>query len=275
MPDDRLCALLCYNGSSYAGWQIQPNAVTIQEVVENLLSDFFHENIKVTASGRTDAGVHSDGQVIAFNIRKFKTPIDKLTHILNRKLPEDIYFKSFHRVKREFHPRYDACARLYRYRFAPSENYSKVPAEIRPFTAEIPGYPDPDKIRQLLEPLTGTHDFSALASLNDPSPVKTREIFYISLQKKNFFFEIDICANAFLRSMVRSVVGNMFFAIKSGQSKEYLKTLLDNKDPLAAHYRAPAKGLTLRKVYYTPLFGKRRFYKSNPSEEEKQNKKFL
>jgi len=255
-------AVVSYKGTAYAGWQIQPNAPTIQHFVQEALTALFNEKIKVTASGRTDAGVHSSGQVIAFSVQKTSIPPQRLSEIINKRLPDDISFNSVYACSPDFHPRYQAKARLYRYYLTHKKNRPQIPLSLRPYVTTVYQPLKLTDIRALLKPLTGTHNFSSFCALNDPSPHKVREIFYSSIFRNGAIVTIDICANAFLRNMVRAIVGSTLQALKEKRNHHHLKELLLQEDCRKAPQRAPAEGLTLKRVYYTPVFGSRPYYQT-------------
>jgi tRNA pseudouridine38-40 synthase len=251
-----------YSGKNYPGFQRQKHSEGIQNILETALSDILHSQIQITAAGRTDAGVHADEQYIIFDADTLIVPINKITRVLNTKLPDDIRIINSKNVDQNFHPRYDCKVRHYRYTLINGNNFYPALNIALTEYSYCPGYLlEPDDIYAYLAPLIGAHDFSTFCALSDPSKSKIREIFDISVHEISPVIYIDIYGNAFLRNMVRSIIGNLLYALKNKLHKNYLLQLLKKKDPLSAGHRAPPQGLNLKKVYYQPLFGARKFYK--------------
>jgi len=251
---------LQYDGTDYAGWQKQINSLAVQNVLEQALKELYGSPIHTIASGRTDKGVHAQEQIVSYHVEKNTIPTGKLPVILNGFLPEDIRIKESFEVSDNFHPRYGARVRVYRYTLLNKKNM--FPASLlHNRYVYYPGLAlDIKKIKAYLFYLTGRYDFTSFCSIHDLSSTKHREIFRINVTPENDLIYLDFYGNGFLRGMVRSIIGNLLFAYKRKLPLSYLKDLLERKDPLIARSRAPAKGLVLKKVYYTMLFGDRDYY---------------
>ena len=249
---------ISYDGTNYSGFQIQQNAITIQEVIENVLFILFKEKIRIKYSGRTDAGVHSKGQVINFHIEKSKIPLNKIKLALcNILFNKQITINTVKEVDNEFHSRYDSKVRMYRYYISLNKNdifFNKYSVYMGKNIYDI------EKLQNYLKPILGSHDFTNLASSKDISISKTREIFEINVIKKNEFIIIDIYGNAFLKNMVRGIIGNLFYAYNNLKDYNYFDTILKKNEKIKNYYTAPAKGLFLQKVYYDKIFGYRKYY---------------
>ncbi|MFC1504152.1 tRNA pseudouridine(38-40) synthase TruA [Spirochaetota bacterium] len=254
--------ILSYDGTQYSGFQVQKNAVTIQGTIEDALSQITGKHIRITAAGRTDAGVHACGQVINFTLRQVSIPPEKVSLALNAKLPSNIRIRCSERAERSFHARYSAKVRLYVYRIrkwmrgidtcysAFDSNYSYMPN----FELEsIMFY-------KYLKHIEGIHDFSAFSSIHDTSLVKKREIFLADAVENSNYILIYIYGNSFLRNMVRYIVGNLLFACKHGYPEDYLITLLRKGSKKDTQYVVPPNGLYLEKVFYSEIFGRRPYY---------------
>lgn len=236
-----------YDGANYHGWQTQPNVVSIQGTIEERLREITQEEVSLIASGRTDAGVHAIGQVAHFHTHS-RLGLDNIQRGLNSLLPPDIAIKEIYDVEKDFHSRYSARSKVYRYiilnqRF-PSPLY-------RNFSWFIPFDLDIKKIKKAIQCLIGRHDFSSFqaSSCNSRNPI--REVLNVSLDKgplRLIIFEIE--ANAFLKQMVRNIVGTM---VDVGQGKTGVgefEEILRSKDRKKAGRTAPPQGLFLVNVRY-------------------------
>ncbi len=252
----QICICLAYDGTNYHGFQKQKNTLTIQNILEKKLSNLYQQAITITSSGRTDKGVHAEGQVIAFKIKKPSLiPIKKLPSILNKKLPSDIQLLSAKETSFSFHPRYQAKVRCYRYRFLKSSSQLKrLPLELLRFAYNSNYFISKKEFYSYLRPFIGKHDFTSFSSKHDSAKNKIREIYHIDLIENIYSIDIDIYANAFLRNMVRSMIGNAFYFYKKKVKIDIIKSILLKKNPELAKLRMPAKGLCLKKVFYTPIF---------------------
>ncbi len=249
---------LSYNGREFNGFQKQEKqgaAQTIQGILEAKIQKFFKTPIAVVGSGRTDAGVHADEQVVVFTVEDefiSKMPLTSLKRVMNNALPTGIYINWVKVVEENFHPRYQAKVRLYR--------YSMIVNDTRYLSAHLNHfylYPYPIKINHLKKYfacLEGEHDFTTFSAQKSSFRYKVRKVFKIDVIEKSPFLLIDIYGNAFLRSMIRSIVGNSLFACRKNLGVKTFKAWLLAKNPLLAKNRVPAKGLVLKKVFYTSIF---------------------
>ncbi|MEW6615516.1 MAG: tRNA pseudouridine(38-40) synthase TruA [Thermodesulfobacteriota bacterium] len=236
-----------YDGTNYHGWQIQPNAVTIQETIEERLQKITQEEIRLIAAGRTDAGVHAVEQVANFPTNS-RLEINNIQRGLNSLLPPDISIKEISEVEQDFHARYSAKSKIYRYvilnqRF-PSPLY-------RNFSWFIPFKLNVKKMKKAVKCLIGKHDFSSFKASGCNSHNPIREVYAISLDKspKGFIiFEIE--ANAFLKQMVRNIVGTMVDVGNGKIGGSEFEEILRAKDRKKAGIMAPPQGLFLLKVNY-------------------------
>ena len=262
----RICLHLAYDGTEYHGFQRQPqNVPTIQGVLEKALHSLYGETISVISSGRTDKGVHAADQVVCYQSSKQLFPVSKISLLLNKKLPIDIRIFCAYEVSLDFHPRYQAKVRWYRYRLfkkQPSDQTSSLYASRSTFSLTALRYAHPSpcllscsKLSAYLNPFCGTHDFTSFCSIHDTSHHKIRQIYHIALLENKEFIKVDVYANAFLRSMVRAIMGTVMDAYVKKLPVKHITSLLQKQNPTLVKHRAPAKGLCLQKVFYTPLFG--------------------
>ncbi len=239
--------VLRYDGASYHGWQLQRDARTIQGVLEEAIERVLGKKARVHASGRTDTGVHAQGQVVHFKAETEVSP-DELKARLNETLPVDIRVLSAEEVPLSFHSRYDAVTKVYRY----SILNCRVPGRHSATSVYVfvPGL-DVEKMRRAANSLVGTHDFLAFGvnpgrKVDDP----TRTIKKIELTQEGHYIFIDVEADGFLYKMVRSIVGTL---IKVGVGKiepEEVRTILESRDRCRAGATVPAHGLCLVEVKY-------------------------
>jgi tRNA pseudouridine38-40 synthase len=238
---------IAYDGTQSGGWQRQPNAVTVQELIEKALTKIAGKRVAVHGSGRTDAGVHARGQVASCSLTtRHSTRI--LHRALNANLPEDIRILRVQEVNAKFHARFSARGKEYRYQI----DYGTVADPFRRRYAWH--HPRPLQVgamRRAARLLKGRHNFSALSAnpmrLID-NPVRT--ISKLTVSKHGDLLTISVCANGFLYKMVRSIVGAL---VKVGEGKlteEQLGRLLRDRKRTALVETAPARGLFLWRVSY-------------------------
>ena len=250
---------ISYDGTDYSGWQRQKNKRTIQGILEEALRKVTDEKeLKLHGSGRTDAGVHAIGQIANFKTTS-GIPVDKLAIILNNILPSDIRIKFAKEVSNEFHSRYDARGRIYRYYINNKISKSKTFRAKDLFLSRYCFfYNYPLEIKKMVETaqyLLGTHDFSALSCYNQKSGNKLpdnriRNIKKISITKRGALIIFSIEADAFLYKMVRKIIGTLLdFSIKQYEPESILE-ILRNKDNQKSGKVIPPNGLYLMKVKY-------------------------
>ena len=243
--------VIAYDGSDFGGWQRQKNARSVQEELEKALTIMHKHPVSVTGAGRTDAGVHARGQVAGFFTDIETIPAQKFALALNKLLPHDIRIMDALDAPVDFHARFDASRRTYRYFF--STDRQADPFSIR-YTWHLHRVPRIDILNAMAQVIIGEQDFSAFASAQDPSPSKYRFV-----ESSVFWAESDkivyqISANAFLWRMVRSLVGTMIFIERDAADAEIarsaMKRILDSKDRKQAGPTAPPYGLFLWSVEY-------------------------
>jgi tRNA pseudouridine38-40 synthase len=236
-----------YDGTQYAGWQLQPNGRTVQEVVEGAVGKIAGRAVRVHGSGRTDAGVHANGQVANCSFDTQLSPAT-LLRALNANLPEDVRVLGVQEVGLEFHARFSAKGKEYRYQID-----CGVAADpfLRAYAWHHPRPLNVAAMRKAAGLLKGRHDFSAL-SANPMRPVESpvRTISKLTLMKRGDILTISVAADGFLYRMVRSIIGAL---VKVGEGKlavEELRKLVNAKKRTALIETAPAKGLFLWRVWY-------------------------
>lgn len=233
-----------YDGTSYAGWQIQDNALSIQEVISNSIKQILQEDINLIGAGRTDAGVHALGQVANFNISR-QLDLSMFKYSLNAVLPKDISVVNIEIVDESFHSRFSASKRSYIYLIANQkspffERYSYT------YFSEL----KPEKLNELSSALIGEMDFTSFSKINTEIQNKICEVFEARWRKQKNLLIFYIGANRFLYGMVRAIVGSLLKAYSQENGSDYLKNIFTQKDRNAAADAVPAKGLFLYKVKY-------------------------
>ena len=246
----RLRAIISYDGSQFSGYQIQPGKRTVQLEIERVL-EVIHKGrvVKIVASGRTDAGVHATGQVIHFD-SPLTFPIDRWRTALNVQLPKDIRILSIEQVSEEFHARYHAIGKTYRYIWSLSEIHS--PFE-RDFSVHADRYkPDVEMMQKAAQHLLGTHDFSSFCAANTNVNDFVRTIYSINFEVKKETQQLHmvISGSGFLYNMVRIIAGTLWEVGIRKKSIESIPKILSLRARKEAGKTAPAHGLYLEKVAY-------------------------
>lgn len=233
-----------YDGTNYAGWQIQENALSIQAVISNSIKQILQEDISLIGAGRTDTGVHALGQVANFIVSQ-QLDLSKFKYSLNSVLPKDISITNIETVDESFHSRFSARKRSYIYLISNQkspffERYSYT------YYSEL----RPEKINELSSTLIGVKDFTSFSKINTEVQNKICEVFEARWRRRKNLLIFYIEANRFLYGMVRAVVGSLLKAYSLEEGTNYLKNIFVQKDRSAAADAVPAKGLFLYKVKY-------------------------
>ncbi|MGA2297091.1 MAG: tRNA pseudouridine(38-40) synthase TruA [FCB group bacterium] len=244
-----------YDGTNYAGWQIQPNAVTIQEEIEKALFKICGYRINLIAAGRTDAGVHARGQVAHGIIPeeqkiKFSIPDYKISHALNSNLPDDIRIISGRIVPTTFHARYDAIAREYSYSIHTANSVF-----LRRFSTLIKYKLDYELLKKSSEIFIGIHDFTTFSKNNEEiknHKCNVEVCKWEQIDENRWFLKIR--ANRFLYGMVRALVGAMIDIAREKRTiKEIEEALKLCNRELASSFAQP-QGLVLEEIFYPENF---------------------
>ena len=237
---------LAYDGTAYHGWQIQPNGVTIEQKLNEALTDLLQEPIKVTGASRTDAGVHSLGNVCIFDTNT-RMPAEKISYALNTRLPEDIVVQDSCQVPESFHPRFSKSRKTYEYRIL----NQKFRNQTRRLDTHFYYYDlDVEAMQRAAAYLVGEHDFKSFASTGGQAETSIRTIYSLDVEKRDSIITIRVKGNGFLYNMVRIIAGTL---IKVGAGEilpEEIPAILEAKDRSAAGPTAPATGLTMIGLEY-------------------------
>ncbi len=237
-----------YDGTGFFGWQKQKNEITIQNEIETVLSKILNQKIKIQGSGRTDAGVHALGQVASFYAATSINPL-QLKKAVNSLIKLPIVIKECTIVDEKFHARYNAVSKEYHY-FILNQ---KDPCAIkRQYQWHIRHPLDIQIMNQCCLAITGVFDFKSFENSGSPRSTSIREVYFAkinSLENNRFIFKI--CANGFLRCMVRNLIGTIVLAGMNKITPDEFKKILGAKKRSKAGAAAPPHGLFLKKVNYS------------------------
>mgnify|MGYP005839304481 FL=1 len=235
-----------YDGTDYFGFQYQPGVPTIQAELERVIERIFKEKATVYGSGRTDAGVHAAGQVISFRTSG-TIPIDRVCVAMNSLLPQSIAALEASEADESFHARYSAKSRLYRYDILNRDEKSALRGR---YCWHVRRLLDVERMRDSAEMLLGTHDFSSFAAADRDAGSPIRELQEIGVRRVGEHVLIEMRANAFLRGMVRIIVGTLVEVGLGFRPGPDVKDILQAADRTAAGRTAPPRGLCLVEVEY-------------------------
>ena len=244
----RVMLTVAYDGTAYAGWQVQPNGVTIEEVLNKHLSALLQENIVVIGASRTDSGVHALGNVAVFDTNA-RMPAEKVSFAMNQRLPEDVKIVDSREVPLDFHPRRQHCRKTYEYKILntihPVPNY-------RLYTHFNYWNIDGELMRRGAAFLIGTHDFASFCSVKSQAltTVRTVRSVDISRDPRTSIITLRIVGDGFLYNMVRIIAGTLMEIGEGKYPPEHMKDILEAASRAAAGPTAPARGLTLVKMEY-------------------------
>ena len=242
----RVKLIVEYDGTRYAGWQRQKNAVAVQQRLEEAIWAVTGEHQAVTGASRTDAGVHALGQCVHFDTQ-CGIPAEKFSFALNTRLPEDIRVVASARTADDFHARFMACGKRYRYLYCNRPHQS---AMARNFSWHVFWPLDVDKMRAAGQLLLGYRDFAAFMAAGSPVKDTRRTLTYLDVQRERDFVTLTVEGDGFLYNMVRILAGTLIYIGLGKLPSDCLRKALETGDRLDLGITAPARGLTLMEVYY-------------------------
>ena len=244
----RLAMIVEYDGAGYSGFQYQKNAPTVQEQIENTIESLTAETVRIKAAGRTDAGVHALGQVVAFDTDAPYAP-ETVRDALNARLPGDIAVRSVYRVRPDFDPRRDAVSRLYRYTLLVSGVRSPL---ARRWSHRVRGPLDLESMTQAATLMEGVHDFVNFAGpMSDPAASAERRIHHVRLERESDFIRLEVRGTAFLPHQVRRMVGALVDVGRGKLSIEQIGLQIAGDTDAPTARSVPPHGLCLVQVEYT------------------------
>lgn len=243
----RVKLTVAYDGTNYCGWQVQPNGLAVQEVLNRCLSELLKEDISTIGASRTDAGVHALGNVAVFDTNA-RMPADKISFALNTRLPADIRIQDSREVPPDFHPRFQQTVKTYEYKI-----YNRrFPDPTKRLYTLFYYYPlDVERMQKAAEYLVGEHDFKSFSTFKPEVESTVRTIYSLEVEKsRDDVITIRIQGNGFLYNMVRIIAGTLIRVGGGFYPPEQVKVILDGKDREMAGETARPEGLTLVEIRY-------------------------
>ena len=242
----RIKLIVAYDGTDYCGWQIQPNGITVEEVLNRALFRLTGEEIRVIGASRTDAGVHARGNIAVLDTAS-TIPAERFAYAVNPLLPEDIVVVKSEEVPQDWHPRYQNSVKTYEYRILNREMPDPLK---RKYTWHVSFPLDIDKMREAAEHLKGQHDFRSFCSVHTAVKTTVRTIYTLDIVKSGDEIIIRISGNGFLYNMVRIIAGTLAEVGRGFRTPEDVRDLLTAKEREQAGATAPPQGLTLIRIEY-------------------------
>jgi tRNA pseudouridine38-40 synthase len=236
-----------YDGTGYHGWQIQKNANSVQETIEKALSKLLGGKVGLVGCSRTDVGVHAYGQVAHFSTES-SIPGEKFSYAINNLLPKDIVIRKSEEVLQDFHARYSAKGKKYRYLIY---NDAHASAIMRNRTCHIRPELNFEDILKASKYFVGQHDFAAFQATGGQVRSTVREIYTMDvLKKEDNLISIEVSGNGFLYNMVRIIAGTLIYVGMGKIKPDDIPAIIDGLDRTRAGKTAPAEGLYLMEIYY-------------------------
>ena len=242
----RILIRVSYDGTAYSGWQIQPNATTVEGMLQQAVSNLFGADIELIGASRTDAGVHALGNVAVFDVDT-RIPAPKISYALNVRLPDDIRVWQSIQVEDGWHPRHNDCVKTYEYSIYNDtfENPKK-----RLYSYFYYGNLDVNMMREAAAYFIGEHDFTAFCSAGSQVADKVRTIYSLDVIQDGREIVLRVKGNGFLYNMVRIIAGTLIKAGTGDIRPQDIPGIIESRDRQLAGPTAPARGLTLVKIDY-------------------------
>ena len=243
----RVKLIVAYDGTNYCGWQVQPNGITIEQVLNENLSKLLGEEITVTGASRTDSGVHSMGNVAIFDTET-RMPADKISFALNQRLPADIVVQDSCEVPPDWHPRYqDNISKTYEYHIYNAQ----MPNPLKTRYCTFVSFPlDIGAMREGAKYLIGAHDFVSFCNIRTNTQDTVRTVYDLTIEKKDDEIVLRITGNGFLYNMVRIIAGVLIRVGRGFYTPEKVKEILEAKVHTSEGATALPNGLVLVKIDY-------------------------
>lgn len=245
----RIALQIQYDGTNFNGWQIQPTGRTVQASLNSALSIILNHSVSVTASGRTDSGVHALCQIVHFDTES-DISLNRIVKGGNGILDEDVSIVNAYEVGNDFHSRYSTIAREYIYMIYNSPSRS-------PFTNNryywVRNELDVGRMEKACSHIIGRHDFASFCKKTSGEESGTiRDINFIDIKKNKNIINLKINGTAFLHNQIRTIVGTLVDLQKNNHSPQKMKEILEKKERIFAGPTAPPCGLYLNNVFYQP-----------------------
>lgn len=245
----RVALILEYEGTRYHGFQYQDNAPSVQAELEQAITRFTGEHVRVKAASRTDAGVHASGQVVAFDTESNHSPI-VVQRGLNAYLPADIVVKEAFKSRNGFDPRREALSRSYRYTFLNQQTPSPF---WRRFAYHVPVALNDWAMNKAAQAMLGDHDFRAFSGPLKPEASSMRRFMHVSVWREESLVLMELTANAFLPHQIRRIAGALVHVGHGKISEEEFAAYIDADESITASSTLPPNGLCLIRVAYVDM----------------------
>jgi tRNA pseudouridine38-40 synthase len=245
-PGRRIRLLITYDGTGYCGWETQKNGLAIQEVIEKAIEKITGERVDLEGSGRTDAGVHAEGQVATFTLKHKMRPA-KLVLALNATIPHDVAVLDAAEVEPDFHARFSAVSKSYRYTILNDRVRRPL------LVSQVYHFPQPldhAAMHEAAQALVGTHDFRAFAKEADRKRSCVRTIFRADVTREGHLIRIEVSGSGFLYNMIRIIAGTLIDVGLGRRPPDALGKLVKSGKRAQAGFTVPACGLCLVRVDY-------------------------
>lgn len=235
-----------YDGTNYSGWQIQKNALTIQQVIEEALEELLRGRVSLIGCSRTDAKVHARGMIANFKTAS-SIPVRHFPAAINSFLPDDIVVLDAREAAADFHSRYSCIGKRYTYSIL---NRRMPSALLRNYTAFVPVPLDLERVKKAGKYFVGIHDFSACMASGSSAKTTVRDIRRLDIYRDGDIITMDIEANGFLYKMVRIIAGTLIDAGSGRIDPDEVQRIIATGDRRRAGKTAPPQGLCLEEAYY-------------------------
>lgn len=245
----RIKLTVAYDGTNYCGWQVQPNGITIEEVLNKAICTLTGEEIAVIGASRTDSGVHAMGNIAVFDTGS-RIPAERFSYALNQRLPEDIVVTKSEEVSLDWHPRYQNSLKTYEYHILNTK--TPVPTK-RLYNCFVSFELDVNRMRQGAQYLLGEHDFAAFCCIRTNAKTTVRTVTDLQIQQNPLKPEeitIRITGNGFLYNMVRIIAGVLIRVGRGFYEPEKVLELLEGRERKKEAVTAPPQGLCLMEIVY-------------------------
>ena len=242
----RIRLIVAYDGTKYHGWQIQNNAVSVEEVLTKALQDLLHEDVELAGASRTDSGVHAQGNVAVFDTET-RIPPEKIAIAVNQRLPEEIRVMRSEEVAADFHPRYAVSRKTYEYKIT-NATIQLPTKRLYSYFVYIPLHVE--KMKQAAELFIGEHDFGGFCSAGSQVKTTVRTIYDLQVLQDGEDIRIRITGNGFLYNMVRIIAGTLVEVGMGRRDMDTVRQAIEQADRKLAGPTAPANGLTLIRIEY-------------------------
>lgn len=243
----RIRLTIAYDGTNYCGWQIQPNAVTIEEVINKAVFKLTKENISIIGASRTDSGVHAKANIAVFDTES-TIPADRFAVALNQKLPDDIVITKSEEVELSWHPRHqEHIIKTYEYRILNS--WTTDPLR-RLYTYQVTYPLDLEKMQEAARYIIGRHDFASFCNIKTNAKTTIRTVTELTVVRHADEVVIRISGDGFLYNMVRIIVGTLIRVGRGFYSTKDVEEIVQSKNRMTAGVTVPPQGLKLVEIKY-------------------------